>query len=709
MMDAVIPSVMRDSIFVYIDDLLVVSRDFDTHIERLRVVAESLRRANLTINVEKSKFLMRSIRYLGHIVGNGEIKADPKRVQAITDFPAPSNVRQVRRFIEMTQWYHRYIGNFAAIAAPITDTLKKSDRFVWTDAAQTAFEALKLALTTAPVLTHPDFTREFFIQCDASITGVGGVLFQVDNDGEEHPIAFMSVKLNPAQRNYSVTEQECLAAILSVEKFRCYVEGMPFTIITDHASLKWLMGQRDLSGRLARWALKLQGYNFKIVHRKGSANIVPDALSRIEEIDVRVAAPISLEDDAFQSAEYVALREMIEEKKDELTDMRVQDGIIFRRAEFKNSDDAVDSALAWKIWVPTKLHEKVVADAHNPSAASHGGIGKTAELIRRFYYWPSITKDVRDFILRCNVCKETKAPSKTLRPPMGRPFPAERPFQRLYMDFLGPYPRSKSGNTTILIVLDQVSKFVWLRALKEAKAAKVVQYLETEIFHFVGAPESIMTDNGRQFTSVEFKKMLSRYGVHHIQTANHSPQVNASERVNRSIAPVCPAIRAYITDDQSNWDKELSAIACALRNSIHTSTGQSPFFAVFGQHMVQHAATYKLLRKLQTLPDGGVETVPQADHRHAILEGMRNRISKAQERNAREYNKRSRSIVFKPGQEVFIRNFQQSDFSKQFNAKLGRQWTPARIRAAKGQSTYEIDTRQGEALKVLYHAKDIKQ
>lgn len=251
LMDLAIPSELQDRVFVYIDDLLIVSPDFNTHLERLEIVAKSLRSANLTINVEKSVFCMRSIRYLGHIVGNGEIRPDPERVQCIANYTRPNTVKEVRRFLGMAGWYQRYINNYAAVASPLTDLLKKSDRFTWTSEAQHAFQQLKDNLTTAPVLTHPDFSKKFFIQCDASLTGVGGVLFQM-KDGSEHPIAFMSKKLNSAQKNYSVTELECLAAVLSIQRFRSYFEGMPFTVITDHASLKWLMGQKDLSGRLAR-------------------------------------------------------------------------------------------------------------------------------------------------------------------------------------------------------------------------------------------------------------------------------------------------------------------------------------------------------------------------------------------------------------------------------------------------------------------------
>lgn len=170
-------------------------------------------------------------------------------------------------------------------------------------------------------------------------------MFQlIDND--EHPTAFMSKELNSAQRNYSVTKQECLAAILCVRKFRCYVEGMPFTVITDHASLKWLMSQKDLSGRLARWSLSLQAFDFQIELRKGAANIVPDALSRVnvDELLTIAAEPISLIDLAFQTATYVKLRTELKGQTDRLPDNEIRSGIIYKQTEPRTGHELVDTS-----------------------------------------------------------------------------------------------------------------------------------------------------------------------------------------------------------------------------------------------------------------------------------------------------------------------------------------------------------------------------
>ncbi|KAH8240461.1 hypothetical protein KR032_000093, partial [Drosophila birchii] len=183
----------------------------------------------------------------------------------------------------------------------------------WNENAEAAFLEIKSRLCSAPLLIHPNYTKAFIVQCDASLHGVGAVLSQCDESGSERPIAYMSKKLNKAQRNYTVTELECLAVILAVKKFRMYIEGHPFKIVTDHASLRWLMNQSDLSGRLARWAIKLQGFTFDIEHRKGCENVVPDALSRsfedeepISAIEIETLPKIDLESKAFQSDEYSA-------------------------------------------------------------------------------------------------------------------------------------------------------------------------------------------------------------------------------------------------------------------------------------------------------------------------------------------------------------------------------------------------------------------
>lgn len=706
LMDLVIPQPLRESVIVYLDDLLVVSEKFETHVNLLEQVARCLRKSGLTINVEKSKFCMTEVRYLGYIVGNGCLKADPDKVAAILEFPVPATVRQVRRFLGMTGWYRRFIANYADVAAPITDLLSPTDKLKWNDTAQEAFNKLKLCLTSAPILTHPDFKRPFIIQCDASSTGVGSVLYQLDDEDVEHPIAYMSKKLNSAQRNYSVTELECWAAVLSVKKFRGYVEGHPFKIVTDHASLKWLMSQKDLAGRLARWSLKLQGFDFSIEHRKGKLNVVPDALSRanMDELDAAPCLMIDLESPQFDEETYSKMRGVVLDEGDRLPDLKVEGKLVFIRTEPRGVE--LSETSLWKLWVPVGLTENVVKSAHDPPLSAHSGIGKTIARLREQLYWPGLSTQVRSYINSCSVCKETKAPNMVLRPPMGKAFTTNRPWQNLYIDLLGPYPRSKSGNTNLLIVLDNFSKFVLLKPLRKASAGLICNYLESDVFLLFGVPNIVVSDNGSQFVSREFAALLKRFGIGHVTTAVYSPQANASERVNRSIIA---AIRSYLEEDQSLWDKNITSICSALRTTKHSSTGHTPYYLVFGQHPVQHGSNYELMRKLSHLPLNDVDVLPPSDFRELIRSSVVDNLAHSHDVNERSYNKRSREVAYHPGQEVYRRSFQQSDFVKGFNSKLGKQWIPARVVKRIGTALYELEDKSGKRLTVKYHAKDMKQ
>lgn len=288
---------------------------------------------------------------------------------------------------------------------------------------------------------------------------------------------------------------------------------------------------------------------------------------------------------------------------------------------------------------------------------------------------------------------------------MGKQLSTERPFQFYYTDLLGPYPRSKRGNTHVLVILDKFSKFVWLHPIRKASAKEIIAFMESQIFLVFGTPETIYSDNGVQYRSKEFSELLKKYGVRHITSATHTPQANASERVNRS---VLAAIRAYIDTDQSSWDCNIHFIACSLRNSTHGSTGCTPYYAVFKQNMLHHGSSFEILRTLQGLSTGDMDILPPSDFSNIVNENIENNLQRAHSRHEKAYNTRCRPVEFRIGQEVFRRNFTQSDFAKGFNAKLGKQWVKARIRQKIGTCMYELEDISGKALAITYHAKDIK-
>uniref|UniRef100_A0A8C1M144 ribonuclease H n=1 Tax=Cyprinus carpio TaxID=7962 RepID=A0A8C1M144_CYPCA len=266
----------------YIDDVVIHSETWGEHLERLRRVLLELRRAGLTANPRKCHLALSEAKYLGFCVGRGLIRPQENKVTAILSAPRPTTKTQVRAFLGLAGYYRCFIPNFSSLAAPLTDLTRKGqpEKVCWTPSAEEAFGQIKTALTSAPVLRAPDFSCPFLLQTDASDAGLGAVLSQVQ-EGEEHPVIYISRKLSPAERNYAVVEKEALAIKWAVLELRYYLLGRKFTLVTDHAPLQWMARSKDTNARVTRWFLALQDFHFEVRHRAGAANANADGLSRI--------------------------------------------------------------------------------------------------------------------------------------------------------------------------------------------------------------------------------------------------------------------------------------------------------------------------------------------------------------------------------------------------------------------------------------------
>jgi hypothetical protein len=281
-MNKILGTSIEKYVMVYLDDVIIYSHTFEEHLKHLEEVLNKIRGANLRLKAEKCYFGANELQFLGHVVGEDGVKPDPEKVEKIRDYPVPRNIRELRGVLGLFSYYRRFIENFSKIAAPLNELLKKEVEYNWTNKQQQAFELLKEKLITAPIVQYPDFEKPFYLYTDASTIGIGSVLAQKSEKGE-HVIAYASRTLTPAEKNYGVSELECLAVVWSIKYFRHYLCGSQFTIITDHAALKWLLNSSSETAnrRLERWKITLSEYDYKVEYRKGTLHQNADALSRI--------------------------------------------------------------------------------------------------------------------------------------------------------------------------------------------------------------------------------------------------------------------------------------------------------------------------------------------------------------------------------------------------------------------------------------------
>ncbi|XP_072768318.1 uncharacterized protein [Nerophis lumbriciformis] len=276
----------------YLDDIVIHSTSWSLHLQHLDAVLGALRRAGLTVNAKKCRVGLTETDYLGYTIGRGCVKPQARKVERIREWPRPLTKKQVKSFIGLVSYYQKFIKNFSTIATPMYELTRNKlpHHVTWTAEAETAFNMLKKALSEEPVLKAPDFSQPFILHTDASGTGIGAVLAQLV-DGEEHPVTFISRKLQSHERNYATVEKECLAVKWAIHHLRYYLWGRTFTLVTDHAPLKWMSTNKDRNDRVTRWFLELQNYHFTVEYRPGKAIRHADAMSRLYEEDKEAPGP----------------------------------------------------------------------------------------------------------------------------------------------------------------------------------------------------------------------------------------------------------------------------------------------------------------------------------------------------------------------------------------------------------------------------------
>lgn len=683
---------LEPNVFVYLDDIVIASNTFEEHLRRLQDVARRLHDANLSVNMEKSKFCVSELPYLGFILSEGGVRPNPEKVESIVNFERPSSVRSLRRFLGMINYYRRFIDGFSEMTAPLTDLLKgKPKVVVWNDAAEAAFNALKEKLVSAPILALPNFNCPFRIQTDASDIAIAGILTQESDDGE-HVIAYYSRKLSTPERSWKAAEKEGLAALESIEKFRPYVEGTRFHLITDSSALSFIMNTKwKPSSKLSRWSMLLQQYDMRVFHRKGSENVVADALSRAVEV----------EEIATGNDWYARLFRNVQEKPDSYADFKIEDNKLYKFVSV--ASDVLDYRFEWKLCVPEGLRKSILEEEHDNCL--HPGYEKTLQRVKTRYYWPKMAVHIKCHVQACIVCKQCKPSTRPSAPEMGKQRLTDKPFQIVALDFIQNLPRSRNGNCHLLVLMDIFSKWSILVPVRKIEAKSVCRIVENEWMRRYGTPEVIISDNATTFTGKEFQQMLQRRGIKHWANARHHSQANPVERVNRTINA---CLRTYMREDQRVWDTRIAEVEEMVNTTVHSSTGYTPYRILYGHEKVVKGQEHRLERE-----KGELSMEERDQHRKDvggnIFDVVKKNLQKSDEKCRKVYNLRHKKFAptYQVGDKVFKRNFRQSSAAEHYNAKYGPVYTPCVIVAKRGSSSYELMDEQGKNLGV-FSASDLR-
>lgn len=705
LIDRVLGSDLEPYVFCYLDDIVVISQTFEKHLEVLSEVLSRLTRAGLTLSRDKCFFCKEELRYLGYVVNGNGLQVDPEKINAILQVPTPTKVQEVRSIIGTASWYRRFVPGFSSLIAPLTELLRKNAKFCWTSRQEEALTAIKERLVSAPILSCPNFELPFVIQTDASGYGLGAVLTQNYPDGTEKVVCYLSRSLTKMERKYSTTERECLAVLWAIEKLRPYIEATHFTVVTDHWSLKWLNNLREPTGRLSRWALKLQSYDFDIVHRKGAEHHLPDMLSRsVPLVDsVEVHSPVTY---AGNDRWYASMLKSVESKPRNFSKWNIHNGLLYKFVENKYHTFGSTSD-NWKRVIPKEERHEILVRCHDEPTAGHPGVSRTYARLCEKYYWPKMKADVVRYVRSCIVCGRVK-PEQRARPGLMVPNRiVETPWELVACDLMGPFPRSNLGHRFILVIVDCFTKFPILVPLRNATAKLVCAAIENSLLLFFGSPRFIITDNGVQFKSREFRNLMSSYGVKVRHTANFHCQSNPSERVNRNVNTM---LRCYVSDNHKLWDRHLHKIAFALRTQVHEATKHTPYYLNFGRE----ARTIDKLAESVDPPDSHELLVRDSDirdRRHdyqKLYEEVKSRLVKAASKYKSHYDLRRRDLQFEPGDRVWRRNFTLSSAPDSYAAKLGPRFLgPFVISRRFSPWTYELTDLQGTN-RGVWHTKDLK-
>lgn len=567
------------------DDIIVWGNNKASHDKNVECTIQKLMGKGLTLNKEKCQFGMTQIEFMGHLLSKHGIGPTETRIQSIVDARAPNNASEVRSFLGMVQFCARYLPDLATVSEPLRYLTRSRTQFKWGKIEQDAFKAIKDLMCKSETLAYFDPKRKTKVVVDASPVGLGAILLQAQDDGFYRPVYFASRALTDVEKRYSQTEKEALGVVWGCEKFHIYLYGLPhFELVTDHKALETIYSPKSKpSLRIERWSLRLLPYSFKVVYQPGKYNIA-DCLSRLS---VKSSTNVKFD----KQAEYAYL----------ICQRSVPSALTGKIIEQASANDAEISAL-WKviksgnkgrvardyknvfdeltcvgkivmrgsrIVIPGSLRKQTLDLAHR----GHQGIVRVKGRLREKVWWPGIDREVEHLVQCCHLCQINSAKPKP-EPMTRNPMP-EKAWSKISIDLCGPFPTGEQ----LFVICDYFSRWPEVKILHSVTSSAIINAL-SEVFSTHGYPDTIVSDNGPQFVSKEFKAYMQEIGVNHERVTPYWPAANGVvERFNQTMLKPLRAANA----SGQNWKKEINDFLMDYRSTPHTQTGLSPAELLMGR------------------------------------------------------------------------------------------------------------------------------
>ena len=624
------------------------------------------------------------------------------RVVAIREWPAPKSVHDLQVFLGFANFYRRFVQAYARLVHALTNLLRKNIPFLWNALTQDAFDALKDAFTTAPILRHFDPDKEVIMHTDASGFAISGIVSQL-HEGRLHPVAFWSRKCSPAECNYDTHDREMLAIVCAMRHWRHYVEGAKHQVkvYADHKNLEYFMSTKILTRRQARWAETLSSIWFVLVYSPGVANPADGPSRRPDYHDDSMPAGMLLRPDQVVEAPIASVLAVlaITTVEDELRAQFIQalstDPFAIDRRASPLPQDAWEDGLFMihgRFYVPPQLRLEICRLHHDSKAAGHYGFQRTLELLSRDYVWDGMSSYVKEYVSTCETCTRAK-PSRHRQHGELMPLPVpSQPWKGLSCDFVTDLPRSQ-GFDSLLVFCCRLTKMIHvIPCLKTTNAEQFAKLVFEHVVKLHGLPDSIVSDRGSIFTSGFWSSLALHLGVKRkLSTAFHPQTDGQTERMNQTIEQY---LRVYCNHQQDDWVDLLPLAEFTYNNSRNSTTGVSPFYANYGYHPRLTVNLKANLTSSSSSKFTVASRVPTATEHATRIQQIHatlvNAVTHAQDHQAKYYDSKHKSRSFNVGDKVWLStvNLRTIRPSKKLDQKrVG----PFKILAKLGLQAYRLE------------------